>query len=149
MVTVNGYNAKHTDNGNPDLMGEDGQINPTFMGKMTKDGGVRVEMPDGSGVFAYIATVVGNYSAASEITIDFKGLTVTGVPSTMVTKVTVDPTMGNVLQAVQAANSSSGATTTLSDTYGYMIDLAFRTNAVNSYLQLQTEGKQRVYSLVL
>ena len=27
-----------------------------------------------------------------------------------------------------------------------MIDLAFRTNAVNSYLQLQTEGKQRVYS---
>lgn len=145
MVTVNGYNAKHTDNGNPDLM-VDGNINPTFMGKMTKDGGVRVEMPDGSGVFAYIATVVGNYSAASEITIDFKGLTVTGVPSTMVTKVTVDPTMGNVLQAVQAANSSSGATTTLSDTYGYMIDLAFRTNAVNSYLQLQTEGKQRVYS---
>ena len=145
MVTVNGYNAKHTDNGNPDLM-VDGNINPTFMGKMTKDGGVRVEMPDGSGVFAYIATVVGNYSAASEIAIDFKGLTVTGVSSTMVTKVTVDPTMGNVLQAVQAAGTSAGATKTLSDTYGYMIDLAFRTNAVNSYLQLQTEGKQRVYS---
>lgn len=146
MVTVNGYNAKHTDNGNPDLMGEDGQINPTFMGKMTKDGGVRVEMPDGSGVFAYIATVVGNYSAASEITITFKGLSVSNMPSTMVTKVTVDPTLGNALQAVQAAGTSAGATTTLSDTYGYMIDLAFRTNAVNSYLQLQTEGKQRVYS---
>lgn len=148
-VTVNGYNAKHTDNGNPDLMvGEGGskEINPTFMGKMIADGGVKVEMPDGSGVFAYIATVVGNYSAASKITISFKGLSVTDMPSTMVTTVTVDPTMGNVLKAVQAANSSSGATTTLSDTYGYMIDLAFRTNAVNSYLQLQTEGKQRVYS---
>lgn len=145
MVTVNGYNAKHTDNGNPDLM-VDGNINPTFMGKMTKDGGVRVEMPDGSGVFAYIATVVGNYSAASEITITFKGLSVSNMPSTMVTKVTVDPTLGNALQAVQAAGTSAGATTTLSDTYGYMIDLAFRTNAVNSYLQLQTEGKQRVYS---
>ena len=103
-------------------------------------------MPDGSGVFAYIATVVGNYSAASEITISFKGLTVDDMPSTMVTTATVDPTLGIALQAVQAASTSSGATITLSDTYGYMIDLAFRTNAVNSYLQLQTEGKQRVYS---
>lgn len=144
-VTVNGYNAKHTDNGNPDLMVGD-NINPTFTGKIIEDRGVRVEMPDGSGVFAYIATVVGNYSAASKITISFKGLSVEDMPSTMVTTATVDPTMGNVLKAVQAANSSSGATTTLSDTYGYMIDLAFRTNAVNSYLQLQTEGKQRVYS---
>lgn len=148
-VTVNGYNAKATGDPATDLMvGEEGskEINPTFMGKMTKDGGVRVEMPDGSGVFAYIATVVGNYSAASEISISFKGLTVTNMPSTMITTATVDPTMGNVLQAVQAAGTSTGATTTLSDTYGYMIDLAFRTNAVNSYLQLQTEGKQRVYS---
>lgn len=145
MVTVNGYNARATGDEATDLM-VNGNINSTFMGKMIADGGVRVEMPDGSGVFAYIATVVGNYSAASKISISFKGLTVTDVSSTMVTKVTVDPTMGNVLQAVQAANSSSGATTTLSDTYGYMIDLAFRTNAVNSYLQLQTEGKQRVYS---
>lgn len=148
-VTVNGYNAKATGDPATDLMvGEEGrkEINPTFMGKMTKDGGVRVEMPDGSGVFAYIATVVGNYSAASEISISFKGLTVTNMPSTMITTATVDPTMGNVLQAVQAAGTSAGATKTLSDTYGYMIDLAFRTNAVNSYLQLQTEGKQRVYS---
>lgn len=144
-VTVNGYNAKATDDPATDLM-VNGEINSTFMGKMTKDGGVRVEMPDGSGVFAYIATVVGNYSAASEITITFKGLSVSNMPSTMVTKVTVDPTLGNALQAVQAAGTSAGATTTLSDTYGYMIDLAFRTNAVNSYLQLQTEGKQRVYS---
>ena len=145
MVTVNGYNARATGDPDTDLM-VDGKINPTFMGKITKDGGVRVEMPDGSGVFAYIATVAGNYSATSEITIDFKGLTVPGMPSTMITTATVDPTMGNVLQAVQAAGTSAGATTTLSDTYGYMIDLAFRTNAVNSYLQLQTEGKQRVYS---
>ena len=145
MVTVNGYNARATGDPATDLM-VDGNINPTFMGKMTKDGGVRVEMPDGSGVFAYIATVVGNYSAASKITISFKGLSVTDTPSTMVTTATVDPTMGNVLQAVQAAGTSAGATKTLSDTYGYMIDLAFRTNAVNSYLQLQTEGKQRVYS---
>lgn len=145
MVTVNGYNAKHTDNGNPDLMVGD-NINPTFSGKIIEDRGVRVEMPDGSGVFAYIATVVGNYSAASKITISFKGLSVTGMPSTMVTTATVDPTMGNVLKAVVAAGTSDGAPTTLSDTYGYMIDLAFRTNAVNSYLQLQTEGKQRVYS---
>ena len=144
-VTVNGYNAKATGDEATDLM-VNGQINPTFMGKMTKDGGVRVEMPDGSGVFAYIATVVGNYSAASKITISFKGLSVTDMPSTMVTTATVDHTMGNVLQALVAAGTSAGATTTLSDTYGYMIDLAFRTNAVNSYLQLQTEGKQRVYS---
>lgn len=145
MVTVNGYNARATGDPATDLM-VDGKINPTFMSKVTKDRGVRVEMPDGSGVFAYIATVAGNYSATSEITIDFKGLTLPGMPSTMITTATVDPTMGNVLQAVQAAGTSAGATTTLSDTYGYMIDLAFRTNAVNSYLQLQTEGKQRVYS---
>lgn len=34
----------------------------------------------------------------------------------------------------------------ITDTYGYVLDMAFRTNAANSYLQLQTTAVQRVYS---
>ena len=40
----------------------------------------------------------------------------------------------------------TGGATNLSDFYGYILDMAFRTNAADSYLQLQTEGVDRVYA---
>ena len=41
--------------------------------------------------------------------------------------------------------ADAGADTTITDTYGYVLDMAFRTNAARSYLKLQTAGAQRIY----
>lgn len=43
-------------------------------------------------------------------------------------------------------NESGSTTTNITDTYGYIIDFAFRTNASGSNLQLQTSAVNRVYS---
>lgn len=43
------------------------------------------------------------------------------------------------------AAPAGAATATISDTYGYALDMAFRTNAAGSKLQLAGEGVQRVY----
>ena len=49
--------------------------------------------------------------------------------------------------ALTALTAPAGASvSTISDTYGYVIDFAFRTNAADSYLMLQTEAANRVYS---
>lgn len=42
--------------------------------------------------------------------------------------------------------ADTAADKTITDTYGYVLDMAFRTNANGSYLKLQTAGAQRVYS---
>ena len=45
----------------------------------------------------------------------------------------------------QLTQPNGAATDTISDTYGYALDMAFRTNAAESKLQLAGEGVQRVY----
>ena len=150
-VTINGYNATaKPDEEEKNLMVDNGEggttINSTFMTAVIADGGAMVEMPDGSGVFAYIGSVAGNYAAATQVTIEnFKGLTLTDMPATIKTKATVDTTVPTALNAVTANGTSSG-NVSLSDTYGYALDMAFRTNAASSYLKLQTAAAQRVYS---
>lgn len=145
-VTINGYNATaKTGEEAKNLMGEDGKINSTFMSTVISDGGAMVEMPDDSGVFAYIGSVAGNYAAATKVTVEFKGLKLTDMPATMKTVATLDTTVTDALNLVQANGTSTGDIS-LSDTYGYALDMAFRTNAANSYLKLQTAAAQRVYS---
>ena len=142
-VTVNGYNATHKDTGE-DLM-VNGTINSGFVNQTLKDGGVVVEMPDGSGVFAYIGSVAGNYAAPTKVSINFKGLSLTDIDATMKTTATEETTAGALLKSI-TPNGDAGTNVSLSDTYGYALDMAFRTNAASSYLKLQTEAKQRVYS---
>ena len=150
-VTINGYNATAKPGEEAkNLMVDNGKggttINSTFMTAVIADGGAMVEMPDGSGVFAYIGSVAGNYAAATQVTIEnFKGLTLTDMPATIKTTATVDTTVPTALNAVTANGTSSG-NVSLSDTYGYALDMAFRTNAASSYLKLQTAAAQRVYS---
>lgn len=150
-VTINGYNATAKSGEDAkNLMVDDGEgkttINPTFMTAVITDGGAMVEMPDGSGVFAYIGSVAGNYAAATQVTIEnFKGLTLKNMPATIKTTATVDTTVSTALNTVTANGTSSG-NVSLSNTYGYALDMAFRTNAASSYLKLQTAAAQRVYS---
>ena len=63
----------------------------------------------------------------------------------MKTVATLDKTVTDALNLVEANGTSTGDIS-LSDTYGYALDMAFRTNAANSYLKLQTAAAQRVYS---
>lgn len=109
--------------------------------------GITVEMLDGSGVFAYVGQVAGDYSATSniDVNVESKGLTATNVAFTMRTNTTRDTQASGVINGVIAA-TATGATLYITDTYGYVIDLAFRTNAANSTLQLAGNGVQRIYT---
>lgn len=137
-VTVNGY-AKS------EMIGEDGQANSAFVNKVVQDRGAVVKMPNGSGVFAYIGSVAGNYAAPTKVDIDYKGLKLTDFPATMETTATQEATAGALLQHITPNGDATGADVSLSDTYGYALDMAFRTNAASSYLKLQTDAKQRIY----
>ncbi len=57
-------------------------------------------------------------------------------------------TFNNVVLATSGLSiTSTGSTASnITDTYGYIIDFAFRTNAADSFLQLQTAAVNRVYS---
>ena len=144
-VLINGYKAGKLDEDGY-IMNAEGVIDPNFMNKYTAAGGLMVQMPDGSGVFAYIGSVAGNYSASVTITsFNYSTITLSNVPATMQTTATKDTSIDNALSAIPANGTTTGATA-LSDTFGYALDFAFRTNAANSYLQLQTEAAQRVYT---
>lgn len=142
-VTVNGFEVQESNATATDNLMVDGNVNSDFMSKVLNDGGVVVEMPTGSGVFAYIGEVAGNYTATTKANISYGDLTLNNVNITMQTNVTKDVAVDNVLTAVVPAETATAPV--LSETYGYILDMAFRTNAASSYLQLQTEGAQRVY----
>lgn len=135
-VKVNGYKKDQMISGN--------EANSDFVNAVVQAGGAVVEMPDGSGVFAYIGSVAGNYAAPTKVDINYKGLKLTDFPATMKTTATPEATAGTLLQNIRPSGDA-GANVSLSDTYGYALDMAFRTNAVSSYLKLQTEAKQRIY----
>lgn len=108
--------------------------------------GMELVMGEGSGLFAEIAKVTGNYSASNKINVAYGDLTVTGAAVVMKTNVTQNTAVGTALQGIQANAAVTGDTKYITDTYGYVIDLAVRTNAANSKLQLAKDGVQRVYT---
>ena len=112
--------------------------------------GLQLIMETGSGVFADIADFATDYQA--DIKIDpfvYSGITTPELPAKMKTKTTVSTTY---LAALRTAvgdfkDSAEGSVSkSISDFYGYVIDLAFRTNAADSYLLLQSEAIDRIYS---
>ncbi|MBQ9392727.1 MAG: hypothetical protein IJU18_01875, partial [Oscillospiraceae bacterium] len=123
--------------------GESDSFNPGLMTKVVNAGGFQVKMGDGSGVFAYIGSVAGNYSASTTISVDYAGLVLSGMNATLSTTATA--AARSPLYNVTAAAAAAGSGAFLSDTYGYAIDFAVRTNAASSYLYLATDGVQRVY----
>ena len=108
--------------------------------------GIELVMNEGSGLFAEIAKVTGNYSASSKIDVKYGDLMVEGAVVVMKTNVTQTTAVGTALQAITPNENVSGNTKYITDTYGYVIDLAVRTNAADSKLQLAKDGVQRVYT---
>lgn len=122
--------------------------------------GVYVKIPSGGGVYADIADLCGDYTVDVEIdsaTLDagISGLT---VKATMTADSTIkkddnttpaDPYLTQILDIVKAKSntpdSEGGEELPITEFYGYVIDLGFKTNAANSKLLLQTTAADRIY----
>lgn len=126
-------------------------VNDVLAGK-----GITVSMANGSGIFTDVAEQCGDYTASIKLTVQYGSLTITDAPASMATATIenksgqiAQPYIGAVLTLVEAAgepSKSGAAEAKIVDYYGYIIDLSFRTNAAESNLLLQVEGKDRIYA---
>ena len=103
---------------------------------------INMTLAPGSGLFADVADFTGNLL----VTANYAGKSVE-----MVTTSKVNPSYLSILSlAVNELKPADGGDENtalpLTATYGYAIDLAFRCNAAQPDLVLQTAGVQRVYS---
>ena len=119
----------------------------TIINYFTKNGRIDIVMEDGSGIYADIAKLVGDYTVSGlTVHVDYNSISA-DAPISMSTTGHDTALINNIStgNAPAATAPSAGSTVTLSDTYGYALDFGFRTNAAASNLQLQTAAKQRVY----
>ena len=113
--------------------------------------GVNVRMPAGSGVYADIASVNKNVRAdfVAPVDVSYEGKNFT-LPNMNIAMFTTLETANitPLTNYVPVAPVKTGATSeaeAIDDTYAYVLDFAFRTNAANSNLLLQQAAKDRVY----
>lgn len=112
-----------------------------------------VEMESGSGIYADIAELVGDYTAAGlKVHVKYNDLEM-DVTTNMSTKVVTDANKDTLpmipklnVGSAPAATLDASVKPLLTDHYGYALDFGFRTNAAASELQLQTDEIQRVYN---
>ena len=120
-----------------------------LVSSVTSQGGLTVAMTSGAGVYADIADHCGDYTAS--ITIDevsYNGITLNNMNARMTTDTAQSPVyLSGASTAVSAlgAPEATGEVQPLSEFYGYILDLAFRTNAAESNLLLQTTPVDRIY----
>ena len=111
-------------------------------------GGASVNLKEGSGLYYDMAKICGNIKIGATVpegTI-VKDINVGGVKLTIQTKCVGAPTISIAGAITDAPAEGDKSAQNLTDFYGYAIDLAFRTNATNSNLQLQTAPVNRIYS---
>lgn len=113
-------------------------------------GGIVIVVPTGSGILSDIADFAGDYTANVKVEHFSYGEIIKDqeVKATMQTDTKENPVYlaacNNAL--MKATLTTAEGNEAITDFYGYAIDLAFRTNAANSHLQLQTEPENRVYT---
>lgn len=113
--------------------------------------GVTVKIASGGGVYADIADISGDYRV--DIIVDLKpalGSELT-LPAKMVTASNQAKSYFSQISDVLNAesnrpNDAAAGALPLTEMYGYVIDLAFRTNAAQSNLLLQTDAVDRIYN---
>lgn len=114
--------------------------------------GLIVTVGSGGGAYADVADHCGDYTASITLTnIQYGGITVGSLPATMKTATGVTPAVylsqvGNAVTNGGAPGNEGSESLPISDLYGYVIDLAFRTNAAASNLKLQREAVGRIYN---
>ena len=108
-----------------------------------------MNLPTGGGVFADIADFTDDFSAPVTIPkISYDSINLENVPATMKADCTLTEGayIHNIKTEMQGITASGGTgAASLSDLYAYAIDLAFRTNAADSDLLLQTVAADRIY----
>ena len=114
-------------------------------------GGLVITMRTGGGVYADIADQCGDYTASVTINeVTYNGLTLKNMTARMKTVTAQSPTyldaLATAITAAEAPQSGSAVAKPITDMYGYVIDLAFRTNATDSNLLLQVAPADRIYS---
>lgn len=120
-----------------------------LVSSITEKGGLTVSMASGAGVYADIADHCGDYNASITISeVSYGGVTLNNMKARMTTKSTVGTayltSVGNAFTTLSAPEAAGGSQP-LSEFYGYILDLAFRTNAPESNLLLQTAATDRIY----
>ena len=138
LLEVNGYKVG-------EIMSKIDEFASAVMGT-----GVTVTMPSGSGVYSDIADQAGDFGTSIKIAeIKYGTLSMKNTPARMTTKTSLSSpylTMLNGLVAGKDPSSEgSSSNAAITDVYGYVIDLAFRTNAADSKLKLQTAPAGRIY----
>ena len=114
-------------------------------------GGLKVTMKTGGGVYADIADHCGEFTASVTIEeVNYNNLSLKNMTARMETVSDLDPNfylvaIGVVVQNAGAPASGATGTLPITDMYGYIIDLAFRTNAAESNLLLQQKATDRIY----
>lgn len=120
------------------------------------EGGLEFQFAADSGIFADIADFVGEYDSTIKFPAGFKveGINLGAMSAKKVSVKSDDSNKTNgklgsayTLLKDSKANDSGNTTAekSLTDTYGYTVDLLFRTNASDSYLMLQTAAANRIY----
>lgn len=117
------------------------------------DGSLAFSFTETSGIFADIADMTGNYTSSMAFP---EGTEVEGLDLNMLGSKPVvvegangaNGSLGALAAADEIANAQApeadpNAASPLTDTFGYIVDLLFRTNATESDLLLQTEGVNR------
>lgn len=113
-----------------------------LMNLVTNGKEIEIGIPSGSGVFADVSDFAGDYSYTFTYTIAAVSI------STITTE---DPVhlapLATFVGTLEPSSGEIGKTKVdLSSTFGYVVDMAFRTNAAVSDLLLQTTASQRVYA---
>ena len=113
--------------------------------------GLTVTIATGGGVYADIADHCGDYNASVIIEkVEYGDLALENMNARMQTATTVTPVylsaLGTAVTAADSPETADGTIMPITDMYGYIIDLAFRTNAAESDLLLQVDATDRIYS---
>lgn len=117
------------------------------------DGSLAFSFAADSGIFADIADLTGNYTSSMAFP---EGTEVSGLDLNMLgskpvnvegdngaTGLLGDLAASSTIKDAQAPSADPNAASPLTDTFGYIVDLLFRTNATESDLLLQTQAANR------
>ena len=132
--------------------GSSGEIVKALFNKVS-DGSLTYTFTEESGIFADIAKLTGKYTSSMAFPegtmVETLDISMLGAKPVEVESGAIDPVNGelgvmyNGVKDKEAPAADATADKPLTDTFGYIIDLLFRTNATESNLLLQTEGVDR------
>lgn len=109
--------------------------------------GVNVVLTGTDGVYIDIANLCGNVETTITIDINVAGINIPGLAAKMKTAVSPAPSADLVtVVPEEPAKGDTEDAAILDSLYGYALDLAFRTNAADSKLKLQSTPTNRIYA---